>query len=429
MNVKRTHGLVITNIGEFLTRDYASRLDPYIKWVRNPLAVLVLAMIASVLCGLYLHPRALILAAGLAAVLVLGIAWPWLSVMGLSGTLAFGRERVREGETVTARLVIRNRMPWAAWGLSVRDESPGGASKAWAGMAFAAGWQVTESRWELIPELRGEYPGAVPRIASAFPFGLWEASRPLAVPSRLLVWPRVFPVGPIPEAASGREGDGLAPRNKAGAAGDLLGVRPYRRGDSLRRVHWPQSARHGHLIVCELEVQAMPKVQIVVDTHPDAHTGSGSEDSLEWAIRVAASFAEGWIGQGAEIEVVYGNRSVAAASRPVVARRARILDAMARLEPNGLLRLEDVFDGPACRRFDGGLRVVVTTDRAIKDLPERTGRVRAERFVILEAAAFSKASDRPEASTLPVRPWIWIDDPGGVPGAVRRGWKEVCVGH
>ena len=352
--MKRIFGSVIANLGEFLTRDHASRLDPYIKWVRNPLAVLALAMVAAILCGLFLHPRSLILATGLAAVLAVGTAWPWLSVRGLSGMLVFGKDRVREGEAVTARLVIRNRMPWAAWGLSVRGEPPDGVSPTWTGMAFAAGWHTTESRWELIPERRGEYPGAVPRIVSAFPFGLWEASRPLAVPIRLLVWPRTFPVGPIPEAASGREGDGLAPRNKAGSAGDLLGVRPYRRGDSLRRVHWPQSARHGHLIVCELESPAMPKVQIVVDTHPDVHSGSGPEGSLEWAIRVAASFAEGWIGQGAEVEVVYGGRSVEAAAGPVAARRARVLDEMARLEPDDPLRLGDVLEGPACRRFDGG---------------------------------------------------------------------------
>ncbi len=425
--MKPTHRLLIANLGEFLTRDYASRLDPYIKWVRNPLAVLALAMVAAVLCGLYLHPRALILAAGLAAVLAVGTAWPWLSMRGLSGTLAFSRERVREGEAVAARLVVRNRMPWAAWGLCVRGEARDEASATRAGMAFAAGWRVTESRWELVPERRGEYPGAVPRIASAFPFGLWEASRPLAVPSRLLVWPRTFPVGPIPEAASGREGDGLAPRNKAGTAGDLLGVRPYRRGDSLRRVHWPQSARHGHLIVCERESQAMSKVQIVVDIHPDAHAGSGPDGSLEWAIRVAASFADEWIGRGAEVEVVYGGRSVTAAAGSVAARRVRVLDAMARLQPDGLLGLEDVLDGPACRRFDGGLRVVVATDRGLRDWPERAGRVRAERFVILDSAAFSEGSDCSGAGALPVRPWIWIDDPGGVPGTVRRGWKEVGV--
>lgn len=421
----RADGRLLSKLGEVLTRDYASPFDPYIKWVRNPLAVLSMAMVAAVLCGLYLHPRALILAAGLAAVLVVGIAWPWLSVRGLGGTLSFGRERVREGESVEARLVVRNRMPWGASGLAIRGEILDEASAG--GLAFAAGWRPTESRWELVPQRRGEYPGAAPRIASAFPLGLWEASRPLSVTSRLLVWPRTFPVGPIPEAASGREGDGLAPRNKAGNAGDLLGVRSYRRGDSLRRVHWPQSARHGHMIVCELEAQAMPRVQVVVDVHPAGHSGSGPDGSLEWAVRVAASFAEDWIGQGAEVEVVYGGRSIAGGSGPVAARRARVLDALARLEPDVHFHLRDVLDGPCCRRFDGGLRIVVATDRAARMLAGKAERDRAERFVILDHAAFSDGPDCDGGGELPIRPWVRIDDSRDVPGSVRRGWKEVSV--
>jgi hypothetical protein len=98
---------------------------------------------------------------------------------------------------------------------------------------------------------------------------------------------------------------------------------------------------------------------------------------------------------------------------------------MARLQPDGRHRLGDVLDGPACRRFDGGLRVVVATDRGVHGLPERIGTALTERFVILDAAAFSDGADRPGDVALPVRPWIWIDDPGGVPAAVRRGWKEV----
>ena len=423
----------ISRIGELLTREHVSRFDPYIKWVRHPLAVLTLALVAATLCGFYLHPRALVLAAALAAVLAGGTIWPWLTMRGLSGTVRFARGRIREGESVIAHLAVRNRMPWAAWGLSVRGDSSAEDSASSSGMAFAAGWHLTEARWELIPRHRGEYPGEAVRIASAFPFGLWEASQPLAVPARLLVWPRTFPVGPIPEAATGLEGEGLAYRDKAGTTGDLLGVRPYRQGDSLRRVHWGQSVRYGHLIVCEVEEQAIPRVQIVLDTHPEGHTSSGPDGSLEWAIRLAASFAEGWIGQGAEVEVVHGDRSVATTTGPVKTRQARILDALARLQFDHRLPLAAVLDRPICRRFSDGLRLVIATDRVLRDLPPEAGLARDERYVILSAVGFAGPSDRSRTRTgqggqpLPGRPSIWIDDPSDAPGAVRRGWREVSL--
>lgn len=415
-------------LGDVLTRDYASPLDPLIRWVRNPLAILALAIVASALCGLFLHPRAFLLAAGLAAVLIVGTAWPWVAMLGLSGTLSFGRARAREGEAIGSRLTLRNRMPWDAWGLFVRGAVRDGLGDAAPGVAHAAGWSTTEASWGFTPACRGEYPRDTPRVASAFPFGLREASRPLAVPAPLLVWPRTFPVGPIPEAAAGERGDGLAPRNKPGPAGDLLGVRPYRRGDAIRRIHWPQTARHGQLVVCELQAIGVPLVQVVLDVQPDGHAGSGPDGSLEWSVRVAASLAEGWIGQGAEVELVCGDRVVSAQGGTVRARQARALDALARLEPDGRHPLRDVLDGPICRRFERGMRVVVATDLGLRGLARCPGPAVEERFVVLEAAAFAR--DEPSRGTepLPVRPWIWIDDAGRVPQLLRTSRKGVALG-
>ena len=73
-----------------------------------------------------------------------------------------------------------------------------------------------------------------------------------------------------------RASDGLATRDRAGQWGDPLGVRPYRRGDPLRRVHWVLTARHGELIVRELQSNAVPRVQIVLDAHPAAHRRLGA---------------------------------------------------------------------------------------------------------------------------------------------------------
>src|SRR5579883_1405098 len=96
----------VARLGDILTRDYLPNYNPYVKWVRNPLAVLVLAAVASALCGMCLHPQGFILAFGLLAVVVVGVAWPWLSLRGLSGSLSFDKVRAREGEPVMANLSI-----------------------------------------------------------------------------------------------------------------------------------------------------------------------------------------------------------------------------------------------------------------------------------------------------------------------------------
>jgi uncharacterized protein (DUF58 family) len=418
-------GGLLQRLGEILTRDHASRLNPYIKWMRRPATVLATAAVTALLCGLYLHPRALILGAGLAAVLAAGVAWPWLSVVGLTGELSFEASRVREGRPTTTRLAIRNRAPWGAWGLAIRDAS-GTSLETASGLAFAPGFRTTEAMWDVVFDRRGEYPEVSPRIVCGFPFGVREASRPLAATGRLIVWPATFPVGPIPEAAGVRESDGTALRDRAGSTGDLVGVRPYRSGDSIRRVHWPQSARHGTLIVCELESRATPEVQIVLDVHPDAHAGSGTDGSLEWSVRVAASFAEDWISQGAEVEVVHGGTSTVASGRSMSIRRALVLDALARLKPDAGQTLAEVLGGPSCSRRASGLRVVVSTDRSERPVSSRAGGGPAERFVVLSAKAFADGNRVGCTPPNPL-PWIWIDGPEDVARQIRRGWKEVGV--
>jgi uncharacterized protein (DUF58 family) len=382
-------------------------------------------MVAAVLCGLVLHPRGLALAGGLAAVVALGVAWPWVSLRGIGGSVSFGQRRGREGQPIPARLEFRNWAPWGAWGLRVRfgdgvvnDSSP-------LALTHLGGWRRGSIDWTFVPECRGEHPIGGASVSTGFPFGLRQSSRLLAVDRPVLVWPRTFPVGPIPEEAGGDASEGTTYRDRPGDAGDLLGVRSYRRGDPLRRVHWGQTARHGELIVCERQAAAAPRVQVVLDLDPASHVGSGPDGSLEWAIRIAASLLDDWIGQGADAEFVVGHHSIASRGGTVASRRATVLDAIARLDATGAPMLSVVLDGPALRRFRRGLRVVVCTDRARVRHPGCPGDL-AARFVVLASDAFNggRAAGATIDPNWPIRPWIAIDDPGCVSQQVRGLRKE-----
>lgn len=412
---------------EWIARDYFPAVDRFlIDWAKTPLGALMAAAIAAALCGVFLHPNGFVVFLAIVLVLIFGLVWPWLSVRGLGALLQFGRTRAREGESVTIRLALRNRAPWAVSGIGVHFASgdcQDGRSDG--GVAYVKGRTTTDCRWQFIPEQRGEYPRRAPQLSCGFPFGLWHATRPVAVETNLLVWPRVFSVGPLPLTAGDRSCDGAVFRNKAGTTGDLLGVRPYRRGDSLRRIHWPQTARHGRLVVCELQSPAHPLVQIVVDTDPSMHAGQGADSSREWAIRIAASFMEGWLRDGAQVEAVIGGAlfpgRAGAAQIPV------LLDALARVAPEQGPSLTLLSELPAWKDFDGGLRVVVTTDRALAEAPAAVHRDTRQRFVVLRADSFmhGQPAAHPHAS-LAVEPWIRIDGPGHVPASLRATRKETA---
>jgi len=413
-----------------LDGEILSGLDPYLRWVRKPLGSLTLTAMASMLCGLFLHPQGFVVGSGVLVVTALGLVWPWLSVRGLGGSLAFDRARCREGEAMTARLTLRNRAPWGVWGVAVRGgfHSTEGDGHL-AGLAYVPGRHATETDVEFVPDCRGEYPLRPPRVVCGFPFGLWEASKPLDVAAPLLVWPRTFPVPLPPDAGSGHDAEGLDPLNRAGDGGDLFGVRPYRRGDPLRRVHWGQTARHGELIVCEVQANAVPRVQIILDAHPAAHAGSGADGSREWAVRVAASFAEAWIGQGVGVELVLDSVTVLIGGRSIRSKTAAALDALARLGADGTNDLAALLNRPECQRFVGGCRVVVTTDRGLRGLGDTGSCPVGSHFVVLNAGAFGGGTDGEEDAPRPVTPWIRVDGPVRAGARLRRVGKEVGFGR
>lgn len=391
----------------------------------RPLGILLLAAGASLLCGLFLHAQGFVLFGGVVAIVALGVIWPWLSLCGLTGKLEFEQVRATEGENVGVKFTLRNSLPWTAWGLALKggfDALPG---EAVVGIASAPRRRTSLCRWRFQPNHRGVYPLGPSKLTTGFPFGLWENGRVVGVEAPLIVWPKTFPVGPIPPVGGDRQVEGNVSRRKVGTNGDVLGVRPYRRGDSPRRIHWAQSARHDRLIVCELQSNSRPVIQLVLDADERVQVGTGADSSWEWSIRIAASFAKGWLADGAQVGLAWGDDGIPPASGQ--AQLHRILDALAGLQPSATKRLGDVLACPKCRGFRDGLQVIVTTDRS--HVHDGCGACETEdqRWVILKSSGFSErlalapCGDDPE-------PWLTVESPRIVPALLKGGWREARHG-
>jgi uncharacterized protein (DUF58 family) len=429
--------LLSTRIGSWLRAVTAYDVFPAFsakvrRLLYNPLGILILAALAALLCGAFLHAQGLILFASVVAVIVLGVAWPWLSLGGLRGSISFEKARAVEGEPVQVCLSLNNHLPWAAYGLAVRaglgdkgldaDEDQPSIS-----IGAAPRHRSARCRWSFTPVRRGIYPLATPLLTTGFPFGLWENKRTLEVEAPLLVWPRTYPVGPVPMVSGDRQVEGNVSRNKVGSNGDVLGVRPYRRGDSPRRIHWAQSARHDRLIVCELQANARPLVQLVLDAEPAVHVGHGPDSSREWAIRILASLAKGWLAAGMEVGAVWDGQVIPPASGPK--QLHTLLDALAKLPDMTGTPLSETLSSRDCCRFTDGLQVIVTTDAGVIGAGPSCRAEEHQRWLVLEMRGFlSTAQQDVTSAHLPIRPWLLIDDPERIPSLLRGGWKEARHG-
>ena len=69
-------------------------------------------------------------------------------------------------------------------------------------------------------------------------------------------------------------------------------VRPYAPGDSMNRIHWRSTARHGEIQVKEFDLEQTADAWIILDLQRSIQTGRGEESTTEAAIRAAASIAD-----------------------------------------------------------------------------------------------------------------------------------------
>ncbi len=174
-------------------------------------------------------------------------------------------------------------------------------------------------------------------VSTSFPFGLVACRRTWRVPCDLLVLP--LP-GEVPhESLHGTTTAAPRPRRAPDAGEEeLFGLREWREGEGLRRVHWLLSARRGRRVVRELHRATEPPVHLVLlacstPTRRPTRRPNGRDrhEPFEHAVRVAASLlARALDGEGV---VWLSIAAPAAAARTVGPLRGRrgLVGALERL--------------------------------------------------------------------------------------------------
>ncbi len=337
------------------------------------LMLLLLAGLAASLCAYYVNSRGLVVVAAVGLTVLLGLCWPWVSVQGIRGSWEFAKSHATEGQEVMVRVHVRNRWPWAVCGLLFPAVSPVNSQRANSAagetddsplLPMLAGWTAVTKKYAFCPPVRGDYPNQPPQVVTAFPLGVLTCKKSLTASTRLLVWPKIYPVGDLVDESrrSGLEGEQWG--SVAGEGGEVIGTRPYRRGDTLRRIHWAQTARQGQLITRERQAPAMTRVGVLLDVDPRVHRGEGPDGSREWAIRIAASLLAGILQQGGQVELISGSPGVGLRRGRQPTSLSRWLDQLARIQPDEGGRLLDLLAANSTI-IKGSVVWVVTTQASL----------------------------------------------------------------
>lgn len=181
------------------------------------------------------------------------------------------------------------------------------------------------------PAKRGRDKHVGFRIATRFPFGLFEKSREVPAEGELVIYPAVDPLQ-LPALSTGHHIGGESSFGR-GHGDDYIGLRLLRDGEDPRDVHWRKSASVGQLVMRERAREARPDVLLPIDV---VRRDDARDARDEWAIgferriRDVASRSVAHIKRGDTVTVKTTTADVARGDRTTGADR--ILRFLALLE-------------------------------------------------------------------------------------------------
>jgi uncharacterized protein (DUF58 family) len=205
------------------------------------------------------------------------------------------------------------------------------------------------------------------------------------VTGELIVKPLPVQLDSIPDIGGGQALEEIFSDRKTGDFGDVTGTRPFRQGDSLRRVHWSLTARMNRLICCERQAAMQSTAQVYLDAAAEHHRGTGADSSLEWAIRIFAGICQELSQQGVHVLASVGRETIPVQSGKLGMQR--LLLKLARIPEQGF---PPELAGKAMTGQQGAFVIGVLTDQSYENNSGLT--------VVLQAAGFVESSS--EQTTL-----------------------------
>ncbi len=368
-------------------------------------AVLVIAAFSTGLPFLfYLLYLAILVIGGSYVVVRLGLT-------DLEAGYAVSQLHGHVGDPLRVTYTLRNTSRLPKLWLEVHNPTtlPGGLP----GRALSLGGRQERS-WLIRAPLtrRGHFRIDPLAIRTGDPFGFFEASAAVGQGVSVVVYPRLEPVPAWKLPAANIEGSHAAPERTHQTTPLATSVRPYAPGDSMNRIHWKLTARHGEIQVKEFDLEQTADAWIVLDLQRAIQTGRGDESTTEVAIRAAAAIADKALIENRAVGMTVNARRPAYLPPDRGGRQhLKIMQLLAALEPDGEAPLVEALVQSVGRLRRGMTAVIVTAsvDPAwVRVLATLRGRGVAAVVVLLDAPAFDRIAQQTRAA---VSGESWAPDP------------------
>ena len=205
--------------------------------------------------------------------------------------------------------------------------------------------EVSEGTQHVVPPVRGTIKFGPIAVEGGDPFGIFSLTRWITAPGECLVLPTWVRLRALPEI-SARLGTRQQEHavSREGQSHEFLGTREWAEGDSLRRVHWPLTARHDKLIVRQFQREVAEEILIILDADSRADVGEGAENAFEYLVTLALSLAHTSTEMGRPWTLAIAGTDVEVISHTSKEPLLRAQYSLARLEASRMEPIEASLD-------------------------------------------------------------------------------------
>jgi uncharacterized protein (DUF58 family) len=326
-------------------------------------------------------------------ILLIAISWLWAAVS--TRGFIFAREarvlRYQVGQVFEERFRLQNRFALIRLWVEIRDESALPGNSGSRVLSLIGPQQQRSYIAYTMLNRRGSFVLGPTLLVSGDPFGLFRFTARLKTASNLLVLPYYVNLVNFPSPIGMFPGGRAIQRRANEITPQASGVRDYAPGDSLRRIHWPTSARKDRLMTKEFEQDPQADVWIFLDAFGPIHFRQTEEssvspkidqlwmwqrqvevklpaDSFEYSVSSAGSIANYYLKQGRAVGFVSAS-DVLTVLTPERGERQlnKILETLTFLKSDGDLPLPALVESQAPNLPRASTVVLITssTDSSI----------------------------------------------------------------
>ncbi len=293
--------------------------------------------------------------------------------------------------TYTLRNSSRIPKPW----LEVHNPTtmPGGLP----GRAISLGGRGERS-WLIRAPLtrRGHFRIEPLHVRTGDPFGFFEAAATVGQGVGVVVYPRLEPIPMWRLPSASLEGSHASPERTLQTTPLAMTVRPYAPGDSMNRIHWRSTARHGEIQVKEFDLEQTADAWIVLDLQRGIQAGEGDESTTEAAVRAAAAIADKALAENRAVGMtVNAGRTAYLPADRGGRQHQKIMQLLAAVDADSPTPLVETLIGSVGRLRRGMTAVVITASQDsawVRPLAALRARGVACVVVLIDAAAYTAAS-------------------------------------